>query len=53
MRIRIALLSLLFSLLSAGFLVSNTQIASAGCGDYPESTTPATLMFIFHAHLGM
>jgi len=41
MRIRIALLSLLFSLLSAGFLVSNTQIASAGCGDYPESTTPA------------
>jgi len=40
-RIRIALLSLLFSLLSAGFLVLNTQIATAGCGDYPESTTPA------------
>ena len=41
MRIRISLLSLLFSLLTAGFLVSNTQTALAGCGDYPESTTPA------------
>jgi hypothetical protein len=41
MRIRISLLSLLFSLLTAGFLVSNTQIAVAGCRDYPESVTPA------------
>ena len=41
MRIRISLLSLLFSLLTTGFLVSNTQIAVAGCRDYPESVTPA------------
>ena len=41
MRIRISLLSLLFSLLTAGFLVSNTQTATAGCRDYPESVTPA------------
>jgi hypothetical protein len=40
MRIRISLLSLLFSLLTAGFLVSNTQSAVAGCRDYPESVTP-------------
>ena len=41
MRIRISLLSLLFSLLTAGFLLSNTQTATAGCRDYPESVTPA------------
>ena len=41
MRIRISLLSLLFSLLTAGFLISNTQTATAGCRDYPESVTPA------------
>ena len=41
MRIRISLLSLLFSLLTAGFFLSNTQTATAGCRDYPESVTPA------------
>ena len=41
MRIRISLLSLLFSMLTTGFLISNTQTATAGCRDYPESVTPA------------
>ena len=40
MRIRIALLSLLASLLSAGFLITSTPVANAGCRDYPESITP-------------
>ncbi len=40
MRIRIALLSLLASLLSAGFLFTSTPVANAGCRDYPESITP-------------
>jgi hypothetical protein len=41
MRIRIALLSLLVSLLSSGFLITSTPIANAGCRDFPESVTPA------------
>ena len=41
MRIRIALLSLLASLLSSGFLITFTPIANAGCRDFPESVTPA------------
>ena len=41
MRIRIALLSLLASLLSSGFLISSTPVANAGCRDFPESVTPA------------
>ena len=41
MRIRIALLSLLASLLSSGFLITSTPIANAGCRDFPESVTPA------------
>ena len=40
MRIRIALLSLLASLLSAGFLFTSAPVANAGCRDYPESITP-------------
>ena len=41
MRMRIALLSLLASLLSSGFLITSTPIANAGCRDFPESVTPA------------
>ena len=41
MRIRIALLSLLASLLSSGFLITSTPVANAGCRDFPESVTPA------------
>ena len=40
MRIRIALLSLLASLLSTGFVFTSTPVANAGCRDYPESVTP-------------
>ena len=38
---RIALLSLLASLLSSGFLITSTPVANAGCRDFPESVTPA------------
>ena len=41
MRIRTALLALLAPLLSAGFLITATPVANAGCRDYPESITPA------------
>ena len=41
MRIRIALLSLLASLLSTGFVFTSAPVANAGCRDYPESVTPA------------
>ena len=41
MRIRIALLSLLASLLSTGFVFTSAPVANAGCRDYPESITPA------------
>ena len=41
MRIRIALLSLLASLLSSWFLITSTPVANAGCRDFPESVTPA------------
>jgi hypothetical protein len=40
MRIRIALLSLLASLLSTGFVFTSAPVANAGCRDYPESITP-------------
>ena len=40
MRIRIALLALLAPLLAAGFLITATPVANAGCRDYPESITP-------------
>ena len=40
MRIRIALLSLLASLLSTGFVFTSAPVANAGCRDYPESVTP-------------
>ena len=41
MRIRIAILSLLASLLSTGFVFTSAPVANAGCRDYPESVTPA------------
>ena len=41
MRIRIALVSLLASLLSTGFVFTSAPVANAGCRDYPESVTPA------------
>ena len=40
MRIRIALISLLASLLSTGFVFTSAPVANAGCRDYPESITP-------------
>ena len=40
MRIRIAILSLLASLLSTGFIFTSAPVANAGCRDYPESITP-------------
>ena len=40
MRIRIALVSLLASLLSTGFVITSAPVANAGCRDYPESITP-------------
>ena len=40
MRIRIALISLLASLLSTGFVFTSAPAANAGCRDYPESITP-------------
>ena len=40
MRIRIALVSLLASLLSTGFVFTSAPVANAGCRDYPESITP-------------
>ena len=39
MRIRIAILSLLASLLSTGFVFTSAPVANAGCRDYPESIT--------------
>jgi len=41
MRIRIALVSLVASLLSTGFVFTSAPVANAGCRDYPESVTPA------------
>jgi hypothetical protein len=41
MHIRIALVSLLASLLSTGFVFTSAPVANAGCRDYPESVTPA------------
>ena len=41
MRIRIAILSFLASLLSTGFVFTSAPVANAGCRDYPESVTPA------------
>ena len=40
MHIRIALVSLLASLLSTGFVFTSAPVANAGCRDYPESITP-------------
>jgi hypothetical protein len=40
MRIRIALVSLVASLLSTGFVFTSAPVANAGCRDYPESITP-------------
>ena len=40
MRIRIALLGLLASVLTTGLLLSDTPTANANCREFPQSVTP-------------